>query len=790
MGEVYRARDPRLSRDVAIKILPASASSDLDRRRRFEQEARAVGSLNHPNLLAVFDIGEHEGATYVVFELLEGATLRERLDSGALAPKKVVDYALQIAQGLAAAHEKGIVHRDLKPENLFVTNTGRVKILDFGLAKLRPDLDREAPGEDTPTATEMTGLGTVLGTVGYMSPEQARGRPVDQRSDIFSFGSVLYEMLSGKRAFHRDSAVETMNAILKEDPPELSRVAGSIPPTLERILGRCLEKNPDQRFRSAHDLAFALDAVSWISASSPRGPAVRKAGIAAAIVIAALIGAALLPRAWRPSVDATPPGTVAPTVPAAAEATITEVVTLSRLEFSPRLVEELQERLGTQVAPHATIRPLDGNRVQVSGPESQVRNAASVLRIQDALKDYRFSEEPSLFRTAADSSRPISMDFSGLSQARFLRLIAAAAKWPLVLDPSVQGSLDFGLTDVSWDVAVQTVLDVCRLRASRFGDVWLVSSKERAGEIERRELPLTYRRRPHRTTTAALAAALEAARGESGVVAANPRLNAVVIVDRAESFPAYARIFAAVDRETGPLKVPQRDPYTGGRTSLDFNEGDLQDIFRLFADISGLNTVVEPGIRGRVTLAIEGAPWDNALDVILRSQGLGYQINGNMLRIFKQATGASEIAVETVALKQENPDFFKPFARWLTPAGGLHIEAQSRTLIIRDVRERATWFRQFAEEIDRAEHREPDGWNSAWAVRDRRSSGRWWDGRGVPGSRSPAFARRSDQDLVGERVQRPRPAPPLRPGSARGRQPQPSQPARRLRHRRARGIRR
>ncbi len=303
MGEVYRARDPRLSRDVAIKVLPASETTDVDRRRRFEQEARAVGSLNHPNLLAVFDIGEHEGATYVVFELLEGATLREQLSAGPLPVKKAVDYAHQIASGLAAAHEKSIVHRDLKPENLFVTNRGRVKILDFGLAKLRPELDREARGTDTPTATAITDAGMVLGTVGYMSPEQVQVRRVDHRSDIFSFGSVLYEMLSGRRAFHRDSAVETMNAILKEDPPEVSR-DGSIPPTLERILGRCLEKNPDQRFRSAHDLAFALDAVSGISTTgsratapaAPRATAARPWLIAASVIALAITLFAVAPR--------------------------------------------------------------------------------------------------------------------------------------------------------------------------------------------------------------------------------------------------------------------------------------------------------------------------------------------------------------------------------------------------------------------------------------------------------------------------------------------------------------
>ncbi len=201
MGEVYRARDERLGREVAVKVLPAEALADPDRLRRFEQEARAAGALNHPNLLTVFDTGQHEGNPYVVFELLEGATLRQVVGRAALPARKAVDYAVQIAQGLAAAHEKGIVHRDLKPENLFVTRDGRVKILDFGLAKLRPAFDPRAPREEGATISTATGAGVVLGTVGYMSPEQVRGDPADHRSDIFAFGAVFHEMLSGERPF-------------------------------------------------------------------------------------------------------------------------------------------------------------------------------------------------------------------------------------------------------------------------------------------------------------------------------------------------------------------------------------------------------------------------------------------------------------------------------------------------------------------------------------------------------------------------------------------------------------
>src|SRR5208282_3486339 len=248
MGEVYRARDSRLKREVAIKVLPQALSLDTDRLRRFEQEALATAALNHPNILAVFDIGTHEGAPYVVSELLEGETLRERLRSGAIAVRKTLDYALQIAHGLGAAHEKGIIHRDLKPENIFLTKDGRVKILDFGLAKLtQPDPAKDKAGAHTalPTMTQATEAGVVMGTAGYMSPEQVRGTAVDPRSDIFSFGAILYEMISGKRAFHGETAADTMSAILREEPAELSETNRNVSPALERMVQHCLEKNPE-----------------------------------------------------------------------------------------------------------------------------------------------------------------------------------------------------------------------------------------------------------------------------------------------------------------------------------------------------------------------------------------------------------------------------------------------------------------------------------------------------------------------------------------------------------------
>ena len=267
MGEVYRARDTRLDREVAIKLLPSEVANDSDRLQRFEQEARATSALNHPNILTVYDIGTHDGSPYIVAELLEGEELRDRLDAGMIPLRKVTDYAQQIVNGLSAAHEKGIIHRDLKPENLFITNDDRVKILDFGLAKLRPNPGEQNGSEDA-TRKAITNPGVVMGTVGYMSPEQVRGDKSDHRSDIFSFGTILHEMISGRRAFRRDTMAETMTAILREQPEELSTSNPNINPALERIVNRCLEKKPERRFHSAHDLGFALESLSAQSSSA------------------------------------------------------------------------------------------------------------------------------------------------------------------------------------------------------------------------------------------------------------------------------------------------------------------------------------------------------------------------------------------------------------------------------------------------------------------------------------------------------------------------------------------
>ena len=271
MGEVYRARDRTLRRDVAIKVLPANWSRDPDRLRRFDLEAQAAATLNHPNIVSIFHVGHYDGSPYIVTELLQGDSLRDRLHQGPVRVQQVLEWGMDLARGLGAAHDVGIFHRDLKPENLFVTKDGRIKILDFGLAKLDPV--KTASGDSTTVTWEqLTIPGQVLGTVGYMAPEQVRGEAADARSDIFAFGVILYEMLTGKRPFHRATSAETMTAILREEPPTFSDSGVMVPPGLQRIVNRCLAKAPEQRFQHASDLGFALEAISETSSSGTRVP--------------------------------------------------------------------------------------------------------------------------------------------------------------------------------------------------------------------------------------------------------------------------------------------------------------------------------------------------------------------------------------------------------------------------------------------------------------------------------------------------------------------------------------
>jgi TolB-like protein len=371
MGEVYRARDRKLDRDVAIKVLPQSVAADTDTLARFEREAKAAAALSHPNILSIFDFGAEAGITYAVMELLEGDTLRAKLDAGPIGQKQAVDYALQVARGLSAAHGKGIVHRDLKPENLFVTRDGHLKILDFGLAK-RVDTMAEMSG---PTRSGHTEPGTIMGTAGYMSPEQVKGLPVDHRSDIFSFGTVLYELLSGKRAFRRETNAETMAAVMRDEPPELSESGRNISPALDRIVKHCLEKDRDHRFQSARDIAFNL-----LEQSSPSstGSAREIAAQDGSGVVRADEGfrVAVLPFKYT--------GTNAE-LTALAEGLTEDILTgLSRFAYLHVVARSFTERVKSEASDVRTVAKELGARYVMEG---SVRHAGPLLRVSVQLLD-------------------------------------------------------------------------------------------------------------------------------------------------------------------------------------------------------------------------------------------------------------------------------------------------------------------------------------------------------------------------------------------------------------------
>jgi serine/threonine-protein kinase len=378
MGEVYKGRDPRLAREVAVKVLPSAFSADPERLIRFEQEARAAAALSHPNIVAVYDVGHDDGAPYIVSELLDGETLRDRLSGAQLPVRKAVEYAIQIARGLSAAHERGIIHRDLKPENIFTTTDGRVKILDFGLAKLTQAEPAVALSSVLPTAAPQTTPGIVLGTVGYMSPEQVRGVTADHRADIFAFGVILYEMLSGRRAFRGETAMDTLTAILKEDPPDLPSAERHIPPALERIVDRCMEKNPSARFKSADDLAFALEAFSSHSdqrmapalAATSRRRWMRTIGVASLIAATAALAAYV---AWmlKPAAQPSPIARFTIALPAADRFSNTGVHAVAISPDGRHIVYTANFRLYLRSLDRLDAQPIRGTEsstTSLSGP--------------------------------------------------------------------------------------------------------------------------------------------------------------------------------------------------------------------------------------------------------------------------------------------------------------------------------------------------------------------------------------------------------------------------------------
>jgi TolB-like protein/cytochrome c-type biogenesis protein CcmH/NrfG len=374
MGEVYRARDTRLHRQVAIKTISSRTVIDPDALERFDREARAVAALSHPNILAIYDVGTHEGVPFLAVELLDGETLRSRIESSPLPLSTVLDYAAQIGRGLAAAHEHGVIHRDLKPDNIFVTRDGQVKLLDFGLAT---EPAQESDDDSTHFQTEQ---GTLLGTVGYMSPEQARGTPADARSDIFSFGCVLFELLSGRRAFKRESRVETLNAILKEHPPDVTSLRHDTPVALDRVVRRCLDKAPAGRFQSARDLVFALETLAVSSGHGTPAPAPaprsRRSRWTTAALFAGVVVAGAVTVWWAlPRSQPQPPPAATP-APAADPRRLLAVLPFENISrngegyFAAGMTEEVTNHLsklnGLRVVARATLAQFPNPRGQLS----------------------------------------------------------------------------------------------------------------------------------------------------------------------------------------------------------------------------------------------------------------------------------------------------------------------------------------------------------------------------------------------------------------------------------------
>jgi len=418
MGEVYRAHDDRLDRDVALKVLPVTVAADPERLERFEREARASAALNHPNIVSVFDIGQTsstrggDATTYVVMELLEGATLRGVLETHPPTPRKALEWTVDVARGLAAAHARGIVHRDVKPDNLFVTTEGRIKILDFGIARFTA----QGSGSATDAATVAAGTepGKVMGTAGYMSPEQVRGEPIDARSDIFALGAVLYEMLAGRRAFAGETAVETMHAVLKTDPPEMTGPGQPVAPALDRIVRRCLEKRPEDRFHSAHDLALALEAVSGShtqSAADAIAAPVRSRGRTAVALVAGalvLVAATAAAAAWWVDRDGAGSGEELPVI---RQITVRRgTIDAARFTSGGDAVVYSARFAGAPPAPFTTH--LNSPEVQQIGPDNAMLFSASegalALGLAPVLSTNEFVGTLALLPPGASAAREIA----------------------------------------------------------------------------------------------------------------------------------------------------------------------------------------------------------------------------------------------------------------------------------------------------------------------------------------------------------------------------------------------
>ncbi|HEY6212799.1 MAG TPA: protein kinase [Vicinamibacterales bacterium] len=685
-GEVYRARDSRLGRDVAVKTVRGAMTREEV--RRLDVEARATAALNHPNVVHVYDVGFESDLAFVVTELLDGETLRAVLGRGAVQPPVAMEYARQIADALAAAHAKGIVHRDLKPENIFVLPDGRIKVLDFGLAK---QIVADADGA-LDTASVLTIAGEAVGTPAYFSPEQARAHAVDRRGDMFSFGVVLHEMLTGVSPFKRDTIADTVAAVIRDPAPPLPDDVIAGLPGIDRIVRRCLEKNPSDRFQSAADLRFALDA----PASMPQAPRSkkkkkerkpRKRSVFAVIALSLLA----LRVGWSVGQRIIAPSRAHRTV----ESSVLDDERIAAVLPDARVSQKKTQAAG----------------VEITASAGRIDEVVSLLGMAGALTGHRFADEPALNastgrRASFDGQSAVraSLTVRGAETRALLETIASTIRWPLLVDPSIRGTVSIAMEDVPWDAIVGRCLESQPdLVVTRIGAVWVAGNRQRLADYQFMNDVAMWTWRPGRVSTSALAQALEPARSDRGLILPSARLNAVVILDSVESAPDYARILTAIEGAS-PRSLPADRRYTGAPMSVDFVEADVRSVIRSLGLASGLDVVLDPAVEYNrhppVTLSVSNVPWDNLLDAILMWSSLGYVVDGKTVRIMPLPKERAEEKVEVVTLRREAPQFFEPFKRLVTSRGRMSIEPVTKTVSIRDVGHRADDVAKIIRQID------------------------------------------------------------------------------------------
>jgi serine/threonine protein kinase len=726
-GEVYRAHDARLGRDVAVKTVRGGLTREEV--RRLEVEARATAALSHTNIVAVYDVGSEAELAYVVTELLDGENLRAVVRRGPIPPALALDYARQIADALVAAHAKNIVHRDLKPENVFVLPGGRIKVLDFGLAKQMV----ADPGGALDTKSVLTIAGEVVGTPAYFAPEQARAQAVDQRTDIFSFGAVLHEMLSGTAPFRRDTLADTLAAVMRDAPPPLPAGVVEAVPGVDRIVSRCLDKDPAARFQTAADLRFALDAPAAV-APAPRPPAPRpvdperlswreqrkrdkaerRSGVRKRSPIwVALLVLFALRYGWSVGQKWMSPSNPASTK---SEAPLSAVESIAVSEGFASRAPAMSEALGHLFERgRVQVKRTDATHLEVA-TSGNPAPYVSALKLADTLNGYRFADEPCVAQTAdcaaplftgAGQSRTLaSIDVQGASASGLLQWIATSSGWPVVFDGSLKGSVDLSLRNVPWDFIVRSCLELqgLDLATSRFGDVWIASSKARASEVAGDWISF-WVVRPQHIRAADLEPTIRNYLTDRGALEINKRLGAVMILDQLDAFRDIARVIAAVDRRNlRDLEYPRRPAdYSGTKMSIDFVKADLRAVVRAFTEVGGSNVVLnDSATKGKtVTASLHDVRWDNALAVILSANGMTSAVQGNAIVLTPSGTPAMDLQLETIPLVREDPSYMvELFNRALSRRGSISISMEPKTVVIRDTPASASRIAGWVRDLD------------------------------------------------------------------------------------------